>query len=58
MCCLFLCFEVVWRLKINLSKSEIASVGDVDDVKGLASILGSKVAFLPMMCLGLPLGTS
>lgn len=49
---------MVWRLKINLSKSEIASVGDVDDVKGLASILGSKVAFLPMMCLGLPLGTS
>jgi hypothetical protein len=27
--CLFLCFEVVSRLKINLSKSELVPVGDV-----------------------------
>jgi hypothetical protein len=43
-------------LKINLSKSEIVPVGDVGDVEGLASILGCRVASLPMKYLGLPLG--
>jgi hypothetical protein len=38
--CLFLCFEAMSGLKINLSKSETALVGDVGDVEGLASILG------------------
>lgn len=38
--CLLLCFEVVLELKINLSKSEIVSVGVVGDVEELASILG------------------
>ena len=28
-CCLFLCFEVVWILKINLAMSELAPVGNV-----------------------------
>jgi hypothetical protein len=54
--CLFLCFEAVSGLKINLSKSEIVPIGDVGDVRGLASILGCGVASLPMKYLGLPLG--
>lgn len=29
----FLCFEVVSWLKINLSKSEIIPIGEVDDVE-------------------------
>jgi len=58
LCCLFLCFEVFSELKIHLSNSEMVLVGDVDNVESLTSILGSKVAFLSMMCLGLPLGTS
>jgi hypothetical protein len=50
---LLLCFDVVLGLKINLSKSEIVPVGDVEN---WASILGCGVASLPMKYLGLPLG--
>jgi hypothetical protein len=46
--CLFLCFEPVLELKINLFKSKMVPVGDVDDVQGLTSILGYRLAFLPM----------
>jgi hypothetical protein len=54
--CLFLCFEAVSGLKINLSKSEIVPIGEVENVVELASILGCGVATLPMKYLGLPLG--
>jgi len=54
--CLFLCFEVVLGLNINLSKSEIVHVGNVGDVEVLASILGCGVSSLLMKYLGLPLG--
>jgi hypothetical protein len=54
--CLFLCFEAVLGLKINLSKLEIVLVGDVGDVEGLASIFGCRVVSLSMKYLGLPLG--
>jgi hypothetical protein len=50
--CLLLCFEVVLGMKINLSKSEIVLVSDVE---GLASILGCSVPSLLTKCLGLPL---
>jgi hypothetical protein len=43
-------------LKINLSKSKLVPVGAVDDVGGLARILGCRVSSLPMKYLGLPLG--
>jgi hypothetical protein len=55
---LFLCFEAVSRLKVNLAKSVLVLVGNVDNVDGLASILGCGVSSLPMKYLGLPLGTS
>jgi len=58
LCCLFLCFEVVSRLKINLSKSELVPVGIVDDIGGLARTLGCRVPFFPMKYLGLPLRAS
>jgi len=48
----------VLGLKINLSKSEIVPIGDVGDVEVLASILGCRVASLPMKYLGLPLGSA
>jgi hypothetical protein len=54
--CPFLCFDAVLGLKINLSKSEIVPIDDVGDVEGLASILGCRVAYLPMKYLGHPLG--
>jgi hypothetical protein len=50
---LFLCFEAVSGLKINLAKSVLVVVGCVD---GLASILGCGVSSLPLKYLGLPLG--
>jgi hypothetical protein len=34
--CLFLCFEVVLGLKINLAKLELVHVGNVNNVEGLA----------------------
>jgi hypothetical protein len=42
--CPFLCFVTMSGLKKNLSNSEIVHVGDADDVEGLASILGCRVA--------------
>ena len=53
--CLFLCFEAVSGLKINLSKSEIVPIGEVEEVDRLANIFGRRVAGLPMKYLGLPL---
>jgi hypothetical protein len=51
--CFFLCFEAAFGLKINLSKSDIVAVGEVEDVEGLT---GCGVASLPIPYLGLPLG--
>jgi hypothetical protein len=51
--CLFLCFEAVSSLKINLAKLELVLVGNVNDVEGLARILGCKVSSLPINYLGL-----
>jgi hypothetical protein len=50
---LFLCFETVSGLKMNLAKLELVPVGTVDNVVGLAKILGCGVAFLPMKYLDL-----
>jgi len=56
--CIFLCFEAFSGLRINLGKSEIVPMGAVEDVEGLALLLGCRVASLPMTYLGLPLGAS
>jgi hypothetical protein len=50
----FLYFEAVSGLRINLAKSELVPVGNVTNVKGLASILGCTVSSLPMKYLCLP----
>jgi hypothetical protein len=54
LCCLFLCFEAVLGLKINLAKSELVPVSNVNNVEDLARILGCKVSSLLMKYLGLP----
>jgi hypothetical protein len=41
--CLLLCFEVVLRLKINLSKSVIVPIDAVGNLEGLSIILGCGV---------------
>jgi hypothetical protein len=45
---LFLCFEAVSGLKTNLAKLELALVGNVNNVEGLAITLGCIVSSLPM----------
>ena len=54
--CLFFCFEATFGLKINLSKSEIVPIGEVQDVGMLASVFGCRVVGLHIKYLGLPLG--
>ncbi|RVW93501.1 Transposon TX1 uncharacterized 149 kDa protein [Vitis vinifera] len=48
--------EEARELKVNLDKSEIISVGRVENVEDLALKFGSKVSTLPSSNLGLPLG--
>ena len=47
---------VVIGLKVNVGKSEIVPVGDVEDLNGLARILCRKVGTLLVRYLGMPLG--
>ena len=49
-------FEAASGLRINLAKSEIIPVGDVEDILELAAELGGRVGSLPSHYLGLPLG--
>lgn len=56
--CVLFCFEAVSGLKVNLGKSEMISVGAVEDIGALAQVLGCKVASLSARYLGLPLGSS
>jgi hypothetical protein len=56
--CTFLCFEAVSSLRINLGKSELVPIGEVDDVESLAHIMGCRIGSLPMIYLGMPLGAS
>jgi hypothetical protein len=55
---LLVCFKAVSGLKVNLSKSTLASVGSLDDVDQLAGHLGCGTTNLPLKYLGLPLGAS
>jgi hypothetical protein len=55
---ILLCFEAVSGLKVNLSKSELMAVGEVENIGTLAAYLGCRVACLPMKYLGLPLGAA
>ena len=52
----FLWFEAVSSLRINLGKSEMVLVSEVSNLEDLAHILGCKVVSLLMKYLGLPLG--
>ncbi|RVW85057.1 putative mitochondrial protein [Vitis vinifera] len=49
-------FEAASGLRINLDKSEIIPVGEVDEMEEMAAELGCKVGFMPSVYLGLPLG--
>ena len=51
-------FEDSSGLKINLDKSKLLSVGEVDNVDVLAAELGYLIGSLSSTYLGLPLGAS
>ena len=45
-------------LKVNVSKSEMVLIGEVNNVHTLARILGYRAGSLPMIYLGMPFGVS
>jgi hypothetical protein len=55
---IFLCFEAASGLQMNLGKSEIVPIGNVEDVEDFAQLLRCQVASLPMTYLGLQLDAS
>ena len=54
LCWLLIWFEAMLGLKINLEKSEMVLVGEVDNVENLACKIGCKVGKLPSSYLRLP----
>jgi hypothetical protein len=55
---LLLFFEVVSGLKVNLAKSFLVLVGNVDNMVELTGILGCGTSSLPLKYLGIPLRAS
>jgi hypothetical protein len=55
---LFLLFEATLGLKVNLAKSKLISMGNIELVGRLAGILGCGVSTLLVKYLGLLLGAS
>ena len=55
---LLMWFEAVSGLRINLEKSELISVGRVENIDDLAMDFGCRVGILSSTYLGLPLGAS
>ncbi|CAN1270601.1 Putative ribonuclease H protein At1g65750 [Linum perenne] len=53
---ILICFEAVTGLKVNVHKSVMYTIGEVDDGEGLAKILGCSLGSFPTTYLGLPLG--
>jgi hypothetical protein len=51
-------YKAALGLKVNLAKSELITIGNIDLVGSLAEILGCGVSSLPVKYLGLPLGAS
>ena len=50
-------FQDFTGLKVDVGKSEIVPIREVSNIHNLANILQCKVASLPMIYLGIPLGT-
>lgn len=55
--CIFLCFQAVSGLKINLNKSELARIGGRSDAGPFTRILGCKEVKFLFKYLGVPFGT-
>ena len=55
---LLLSFQAATGLKVNVHKSEMVPIREVNDVHSLAEILGCRVGTLLMSSLDMPLGAS
>lgn len=55
--CVLMCFQLVSGIKINLKKTELVRFGNTSNENHLASIMGCKTAKLPIIYLGIPLGS-
>ena len=52
------CFEAVTGLRVNMAKSEMVPVGEVQNISELADSLCCHIGGLPLSYLGMPLGAS
>ncbi len=52
------CFGVVTGLKVNMTKSEMVPIGEVNGLSALADLLYCRIGSLPLQYLGMPLGAS
>lgn len=52
---IFSCFEAILGLKVNLQKSELVAVGEVQHEEELTDILNCNISSMPLTYLGLPL---
>jgi hypothetical protein len=52
------CFKAATGLRVNMSKSEMVPVGEVQNISVLAESLCCHIGVLPLSYLGLPLGAS
>ena len=54
--CVLPWFEAVSGLRVNLAKSSLLPVGELDNIQLLAGVLGCSIDSFPSTYLGLPLG--
>lgn len=54
---LLLCFESVFGFNVNFDKSELVPVNNVGNIRRMANLLIYKASSLPLIYLGLPLGS-
>ena len=52
-----ICFEAITSLKVNLGKSQVVPIGEVDTIASLLDILCFRLGSLLMNYLGMPLGS-
>jgi hypothetical protein len=52
------CFEAATGLQVNMAKSEMVPVSEIQDISVLAESLCCRIGVLPLSYLGMPLGAS
>ena len=57
-CRVLTCFEAVMGLRVNMSKSVMMPIGEVENLSSLSDILSCRIGALPTYYLSMPLGAS